>query len=449
MVSQSSNFLSNSSDLSFNSVAKAKEGAGHRGSKNRIDNTSRAHNDTQQSQQRNDNNTSFFEEYAQVQLREEIVVGEKGNPLPTIQPYFGEELPQIELTEKDGIRLDLEPRLNLDFEQNSPLNLRAASDSSLRSGLAIIPGDNNATYFSESQPKSTLQLNASLLINSSKSGKLNSQSEITSLDTLQWGNKNIQELKVSPEVVALQSKLITQQKAEQFDLKQGILTQLDGEDFITNDSKAKLGSLENGKIAPDLFAQFLKRGDDRLKPNQLSSSHFDIHKLTPLSPPPSSATTSNVDSANPTSSSVLSANSSFQSGLALKNDFTPNLALRIKWVYQQALSSAEILMDPPELGPLSVKLTNTKGETNIVFHVNNPMTKDMIEENLSKLKELLADQNITLGNTQIAQQQKDQNDQKSRDENLTSGSRDLDDDMEDLSNTQERHSRVSLLDTYI
>jgi len=449
MVDQSSSFLSKSSDLSFNSVAKGKVGAGHRISKNTIDDPSSAQNDTQQLRQNDQKRTSFFEEYTQVKLREDIVVGEKGNPLPTIQPYFGEELPQIELTEKGEVSLDLEPIFHLDLEQSNPINLREVSDSSSRSGLAIIQNDNDSSHFSESQQGSALQLNASLVINSSNSGKLNSQSKITLLETLSLGSQNVQELKVSPDIVAQQSKLITQLKAEQFDLKQGKLTQLNGDDFITDDSKAKLGVLENGKISSNLLAQFLKRTDDNLKPNQLSSSHFDLHKLTPLSAPTSSATASNVDSTNPTSTSSLSANSSFQSGLALKNDFTPNLALRIKWVYQQALSSAEILMDPPELGPLSVKLTNTKGETNIVFHVNNSMTKDMIEENLSKLKELLAEQNITLGNAQVAQQQKDQNDQKSKDENLTSGAKNSDDDMDDLSNTQESYSRVGLLDTYI
>ena len=94
-------------------------------------------------------------------------------------------------------------------------------------------------------------------------------------------------------------------------------------------------------------------------------------------------------------------NGLLQQGLSLRQDFSPNLANRIQWIYQQALASAEILMDPPELGPLSVKLHTSRGETNILFQVSNPQTKDMIEENLAKLKESLEQLGIQLGDTQV------------------------------------------------
>ena len=137
------------------------------------------------------------------------------------------------------------------------------------------------------------------------------------------------------------------------------------------------------------------------------------------------------------------ANSAIQSGLKLQGDFSANLALRVQWVYQQAISSAEILMDPPELGPLSVKLTTNNGETSVLFQVSNPATKEMIEENLAKLKEMLAEQGINLGDAQVEQQQ--QNDQQ---ENIAGQkSQETSSDSEDP-NEQEQ-IQVRLLDTYI
>lgn len=139
------------------------------------------------------------------------------------------------------------------------------------------------------------------------------------------------------------------------------------------------------------------------------------------------------------------ANSAIQSGLSLKRNFSPNLAARIQWIYHQAISSAEILMDPPELGPLSVKLTNNKGETNVLFQVSNPFTKEAIEENLAKLKELLSEQGINLGDTQVEQQQKNDKKENSKEQIVTDSSL----KREQHNEQGEVQAEVGLLDTYI
>jgi len=93
-----------------------------------------------------------------------------------------------------------------------------------------------------------------------------------------------------------------------------------------------------------------------------------------------------------------------QNGSIMGRDFSPNLAMRVQWMFQQAVNSAEIMLDPPELGPLTVKLHNQNGETSVIFHVNNGQAKDLIETNLAKLKELLAEQGISLGDAHVEQQ---------------------------------------------
>lgn len=94
----------------------------------------------------------------------------------------------------------------------------------------------------------------------------------------------------------------------------------------------------------------------------------------------------------------------FSNGLRLQQDFAPGLAARIQWVFKQALSGAEIMLDPPELGPLSVKVQQHNGDTSIVFQVNNNATRDLLQENLPKLREALEQQGINLADTSVESQ---------------------------------------------
>ncbi|MET1255059.1 flagellar hook-length control protein FliK [Aliikangiella maris] len=150
----------------------------------------------------------------------------------------------------------------------------------------------------------------------------------------------------------------------------------------------------------------------------------------------------------------LSPESSFTHPLFARQDFSPNLALRVQWMLNQGLSSAEIMMDPPEMGPLSVKIQQTNGETHIVFQVNNPATKELLEENMQKLKNMLAESGINLGDTEVNQQQRDLFAQSNDTDNTDSQSGSLNSQGEstDEDLSQQRSSVVitsdQLLDVY-
>lgn len=91
--------------------------------------------------------------------------------------------------------------------------------------------------------------------------------------------------------------------------------------------------------------------------------------------------------------------------LSTKSHFTDNLALRVQWMFSQALSSAEIMMDPPEMGPLSVKIQHHNGETNIIFHASHAATREALDDGLPKLKEMLLQQGINIGEAEVKQEQ--------------------------------------------
>jgi len=227
-------------------------------------------------------------------------------------------------------------------------------------------------------------------------------------------------------------------------------------------------SFPKGAEAALLSEKGEKLGSNILKPSDsllsngkamvMGSIPLDVKTLQNLSsitanpsePSPSiSQTVQEVTSGQNIQSTQISSQSNIQQGLSLRNDFTPNLALRIQWIFQQALSSAEIMMDPPELGPLTVKMQHRAGETSIVFQVNNPQTKEMLEENLPKLKEMLQEQGIALGDTQVNQnhQQEDQKDPENS--KVAIDEEPLDNNKLVAKNNVSDSEQVALLDAYI
>lgn len=64
---------------------------------------------------------------------------------------------------------------------------------------------------------------------------------------------------------------------------------------------------------------------------------------------------------------------------------------RIRWMVEQQISSAKVIIDPPELGPMQVDVARTADNgTQITFTVNNLAVKELLEANMARFKNLLA-----------------------------------------------------------
>lgn len=79
---------------------------------------------------------------------------------------------------------------------------------------------------------------------------------------------------------------------------------------------------------------------------------------------------------------------------------------RVVWMTRNNVQSAEIHLNPPDLGPIEVKLVVT-GEQNrlpsasLQFSAANAATREAIESALPRLREMLLDNGIALGNTTV------------------------------------------------
>lgn len=68
------------------------------------------------------------------------------------------------------------------------------------------------------------------------------------------------------------------------------------------------------------------------------------------------------------------------------------------------LKSAEIRLTPAELGPVRVQVSVEEGATNVTFHAAHAVTRDALEQALPRLREMLAESGLTLGQADVDEQ---------------------------------------------
>lgn len=79
-------------------------------------------------------------------------------------------------------------------------------------------------------------------------------------------------------------------------------------------------------------------------------------------------------------------------------------AQKISWVSTQQNQVAELHLNPPDLGPMSVVLTVSDNQATALFTSPHSAVREAIENALPKLRESLADNGIMLGNATVSDQ---------------------------------------------
>ncbi len=77
---------------------------------------------------------------------------------------------------------------------------------------------------------------------------------------------------------------------------------------------------------------------------------------------------------------------------------------KITWVATQHGQSAELHLNPPQLGPLDVLIKVNGDQATALFTSPHAAVRDAIEQALPKLREMLADNGIMLGNASVSDQ---------------------------------------------
>lgn len=82
----------------------------------------------------------------------------------------------------------------------------------------------------------------------------------------------------------------------------------------------------------------------------------------------------------------------------------PDLLEKTGWLIEHKVDTAQIQLDPPELGPIAVKIHTHQDQVSVSFVVANPQLRDALDQTLQRLKELLQEQGINLSHADVSDQ---------------------------------------------
>lgn len=87
-----------------------------------------------------------------------------------------------------------------------------------------------------------------------------------------------------------------------------------------------------------------------------------------------------------------------------RKDFTSALQDKVMIMVQQKIRQVDIRLDPPELGQMHVKLNLNNDQATVQFIVQNQQAKEVLDQNMSKLKDMLAQQGVDVGDANVGHQ---------------------------------------------
>ena len=78
-----------------------------------------------------------------------------------------------------------------------------------------------------------------------------------------------------------------------------------------------------------------------------------------------------------------------------QSGFTPALGDRVLWMAGQGVQQARLELNPPGMGPLDIQVTVGEERTTVNITTHNAVTRDALESDLARLRQMLAEQGQT------------------------------------------------------
>jgi len=82
---------------------------------------------------------------------------------------------------------------------------------------------------------------------------------------------------------------------------------------------------------------------------------------------------------------------------------------KVMWMVNKNIQGAEIKLNPPELGPLQVKITMQQDLASIQFTSQNHQVREIIESAIPRLREMFGDSGINLADVDVSDKSPDNN----------------------------------------
>ncbi|WP_281556578.1 flagellar hook-length control protein FliK [Thalassomonas sp. RHCl1] len=91
--------------------------------------------------------------------------------------------------------------------------------------------------------------------------------------------------------------------------------------------------------------------------------------------------------------------------LNLRKDFVGPMKEKVMIMINQKIQQVEIRLDPPELGNMHVRVNLQNEQAAVNFLVQNQQAKEALEQGMGKLKDMLSESGVDVGDANVAQQQ--------------------------------------------
>lgn len=83
-------------------------------------------------------------------------------------------------------------------------------------------------------------------------------------------------------------------------------------------------------------------------------------------------------------------------------DWSNDFSQKVVWLANNDKQTAQLTLNPPQLGPIEITLEINKDSTNALFAVTNPETRQAIESALPQLREAFASAGLELGQANVS-----------------------------------------------
>lgn len=140
-------------------------------------------------------------------------------------------------------------------------------------------------------------------------------------------------------------------------------------------------------------------------PRELAPTAVQTNSIAPLT-----LSAANLDalqgatqSASPTAAETVDATLNVR---GTSTDWSQAIGDKIRWMRNANASTAELHLNPAELGSIEIKIVTEDQQARVHFVASSSLAQEMIEESLSKLKELLAEHGIALDQSDVSQREK-------------------------------------------
>lgn len=94
------------------------------------------------------------------------------------------------------------------------------------------------------------------------------------------------------------------------------------------------------------------------------------------------------------------------------------LGERVMWMVGREAQSAEIRLNPPQLGPVEIRVSVQNDQANVSFTASHPFTREALEAAIPRLREMLGESNLNLVNVDVGQRDAGESRQQGSDGNL-------------------------------